>query len=120
MLARRRSATTTHRPDEEIPTSMARDYSGKEIASGVLGAVALVLGIMAIRGVIQPVDGVMADDVPFLAVAGLLAGVVGLYVGTTRGLMRQVAVVGTGVALIGLALFGGAIALDLLLEASDV
>ncbi len=98
---------------------MARETSGQEILSGALGVLALVLGAAAIRGVVQPPGGTMADSVPVLAIVGVLAGVIGLYVGNTRGIGRQVAVIGTGVAIIGLALFGGSIALDALLEASD-
>ncbi len=97
---------------------MAQDVNGKEILAGALGVLALALGGGTILGVVRPPDGVMAVGVPPAAIIGLLAGVVGLYLGRTRGISRQLAVVGTGVALIGLALVGGAIALDVLLETS--
>jgi hypothetical protein len=98
---------------------MAREISGREIISGGLGVLAFALGAGAIRGVVQPAaDGAIDSAVPALAILAVLAGVVGLYLGHTRGIGRQLAVVGTGVAIIGLALFGGSIALDLLLDAS--
>ena len=89
---------------------MAQDVNGKEILAGALGVLALALGGGTILGVLRPPGGVMAVGVPPAAIVGLLAGVVGLYLGRTRGVSRQLAVVGTGVALIGLGLIASSMA----------
>ncbi|MEE8599983.1 hypothetical protein [Euzebya tangerina] len=92
----------------------------KDIVAAALGVLALALGVGAIRGVLVPVDGVQPSNLPFMAVTGLISGVAGLYIGPMRGRFgRQVAVIGTGVALIGIAVFGGSIALELILEAGS-
>ena len=94
------------------------DNTIKDLIAAFLGVLAFALGAGAILGLLRPADGVAGTNVPFLAIAGLLSGIAGLYVGPLRGRFgRQIAVVGTGVALIGLALFGGSIAIDLILEA---
>ncbi len=97
---------------------MAKDLDGKEILAGALGVLALALGGGVILSVVRPAEGALPTGIPVTAIVGLLAGVVGLYLGHNRGFSRQLAVIGTGVALIGLALVGGSIALDALLDAS--
>lgn len=81
-----------------------------------LGLLALLLAGLAILGVIRPEDGTIGGDVPILAGGGLLSGLVGLYVGRTTGPGRQVAIVGAAVGFVALALWGGALALESLLE----
>lgn len=97
---------------------MASRTQGQELASGGFGALALALGAGSILGVVRPPASGMSTSVPTLAIAALVAGVVGLYLGRTRGIGRQLAIVGTGVALIAVVLFVGALALDLLLDAA--
>lgn len=91
----------------------------QDMIAGGLGLLALALGGGATLGVLRPTETGIADNVLMLAVIGTLVGVVGLYLGRTRGLGRQIAILGTGVALIGLGLFGGAMALDALLDAAN-
>lgn len=93
-----------------------RDRTAQDIAGAGLGLLALALGAGAIVGVARPPEGVIPGSVPYLAFVGLLAGVVGLYLAGTRGIAHNLAVLGTGVALVGLALFGGSVAIELLLE----
>ena len=100
------------------PGTPARGTQGQDLASGGLGLLALVLGGAAVLGIVRPPESGPSGSVPVLAIVGLLAGVLGLYMGRTRGPGRQVAIVGTGVALIAVILFGGALALDLLLDAA--
>jgi hypothetical protein len=97
---------------------VASGAQGQELVSGGLGLLALALGAGAILGVVRPGPAGIAGNVPVLALVGLVAGVLGLYAGRTRGPGRQLAVLGTGVTLVALMLFGGALALDLLLDAS--
>lgn len=96
------------------------DSTIKDLIAAALGVLAFALGAGAILGLVRPADGVAASNVPLLAVAGMFAGIVGLYIGPMRGRFgRQIAVIGTGVALIGLALFGGSVAIDLILEVGE-
>ncbi len=87
--------------------------------AGGLGLLERALGGGAVLGGLRPADDGIAGNVPVLALVGTLIGVVALYVGRTRGIGRRVAIAGTGVALIGLTLFGGTVALDALLEAAN-
>ncbi|MGI9015517.1 MAG: hypothetical protein ACR2HR_00180 [Euzebya sp.] len=91
----------------------------QDLGSAGLGVVALILGGLAILGVVRPQGGGAPQvSVAVQAVLGVIVGVVGLFIGRTRGIGRQLAIVGTGVALIGLALFGGGVALEALLEST--
>jgi uncharacterized membrane protein YgdD (TMEM256/DUF423 family) len=91
----------------------------QDIASGALGIIAGVLGAVAIKGVLQPgPSGEPATSVAITAVVGIVVGVVAMYFGRTKGVARQIAIAGTGIALIGIAVFGGSVALEALLEAS--
>lgn len=97
---------------------MARDDQAKDIAAAGLGLLALALGAATILGVIRPPDGVMADNLLLMGGVGVVGGMIGLYLAHTRGYARQLAVLGTAVAMVGLALYGGAIALEALIEVS--
>lgn len=95
---------------------MADNEQAKDIAAAGLGLLALALGAATILGVVRPPGGVMADNLLTMAVVALVAGIGGLYLGGTRGRGRQVAVIGTAAALIGLALLGGAFAVEALVD----
>lgn len=97
---------------------MADKIEIRELASGGLGIMGLVFGTRALLGFGRLVEGVISDDVALLAMVGLAVGVVGLLLGRSRGLGRQVAVIGTGVSLLGLALFWGARGLEAVLGSS--
>ena len=98
---------------------MRLQFETQDLLSGGLGLLAGVLGVVAARGVLQPPEEGLASSVLVTAVIGVVIGIVGLTVGRTRGVGRQVASIGTGIALVGLLLYGGSIALDALLEASN-
>jgi hypothetical protein len=98
--------------------AVAADTRVRDVAAGALGVVALLLGVVAGLGVLRPPATGTPGSTPVVAAVGVVVGLVGLYVGPTRGLGRRVAVVGTGIALLGLAIWGGAAAIDLLLDAS--
>ncbi|AXV05224.1 hypothetical protein DVS28_a0517 [Euzebya pacifica] len=87
-----------------------------ELPSAAFGLLALALSAGAALGVLRPGPEGMADNVPILAFAGLIAGVVGLYVGKTRGLGRQMATLGAAAGLLAILLFGGSIAVDAILN----
>lgn len=95
---------------------MADNDQAKDIAAVGLGVLALALGGATIMGVVRPPGGVMADNLLTMAVIALVSGIIGLYLGGTRGRGRQVAVLGTAIALIGLALLGGAFAIEALVD----
>lgn len=87
----------------------------EDVAASAAGLLAMALGAATIMAVLQP-EASMAENLPQLSIGGLLAGVVGLYLGSTRGYGRRVAAVGLAVALIGLLLFGGDVAFTALLD----
>lgn len=87
----------------------------EDIAALGLGSLAFALGLGGIVGVLQP-DGAMAANLPVLVFGALLAGVAGLFIGPTRGWGRRASLVGTSVALIAVLVFGGDVAINLLLE----
>ena len=95
---------------------MPDNDQAKDIAGGGLGILALALGATTILRVVRPPGGVMPDNLLVMAVVAVVAGVIGLDLGGTRGIGRQVAVLGTAVALIGLAVLGGAMAIEALVD----
>ncbi|HUG86155.1 MAG TPA: hypothetical protein VMM13_16445 [Euzebya sp.] len=95
---------------------MADNEKAKDFAAAGLGVLALALGGATIMGVVRPPSGVMADNLLTMAVIANVAGIFGLYLGGTRGRGRQIAVLGTAIALIGLALVGGAFAVETLVD----
>ena len=88
----------------------------EDIAAIGAGLLAFALGAATVVGVLQP-EGSMAGNGVATTVGGLIAGAVGLYIGSARGWGRRVAIVGMVGALVGALLFGGSVAFDLLLEA---
>lgn len=98
---------------------MSEKDQARDVAAIGLGALAGVLGIASVLGVVRPPGGVLPDGLAVRAVAGVLAGVVGLYVARPRGYGRRLATYGMALALIGLAFFGGALALDALITVAQ-
>jgi hypothetical protein len=98
--------------------AMADDDRAKDVAAAGLGVLALALGAAAVLGVVRPPGGVVADGLVTRAVIGFVAGAIGLYIAGSRGWGRRIAVIGTAAALVGLALAGGAIAIDVLIDRS--
>ena len=94
---------------------MADKDQARDVAAIGLGVLAGVLGIASVLAVVRPPGGVLPDDLAVRAIGGVLAGVIALYVARPRGYGRRVATYGTALALIGLAFFGGALALDALI-----
>ncbi|CAN5770792.1 hypothetical protein BH24ACT15_BH24ACT15_37600 [soil metagenome] len=78
----------------------------------------LVFGVRGLLAMRRLVDGAISGDVALLAAVGVAVGVVGLVLGPQRGVGRRVAVMGTGVSLLGLALYWGAIGLEAVLDSS--
>lgn len=95
---------------------MSDNDQARDVAAAGLGVLALALGAATVLGVVRPPDGVMADNLLIRAVVGLVSGLIGLWLARTRGYGRQIAVLGTAVALIGLAVLGGGLALEALVE----
>lgn len=98
---------------------MANDDRARDIAAAGLGLLALALGAATILGVVRPTGGVVATGIPVRGIVALVVGFVGLYLARSRGFGRQLAVLGTAVALVGLAFYGGAIAIEALIAESQ-
>jgi len=94
------------------------DFDQADFAPLGLGILALALGVGAVLGIVRPEDAAMADNVPVLAFASLVVGVIGLYVGRTTGPGRQVAIIGAATGLIAVALFAGSVAVEAILEST--
>ncbi|CAN5504928.1 hypothetical protein BH23ACT9_BH23ACT9_18230 [soil metagenome] len=96
---------------------MGQNEQAKDLAAAGLGLLALALGAATILGVVRP-SGDGPSNLLLMGLVGFVAGMAGLYLAQARGYGRQLAVFGTAIALIGLAVYGGALAIDALI--SDV
>jgi hypothetical protein len=98
-----------------VEESVGNNDQARDVAAIGLGALAGVLGLAAVLGVVRPPGGILPDDLAIRAIGGVLAGVFALYVARPRGYGRRLATYGMAIALVGLAFFGGALALDALI-----
>lgn len=81
------------------------------LAAG-LGLLALALGVGAVAGLVRPGGEEAAGNVPVLAFASLLAGLVAIFVARTKGMGRRLAVIGCAAGLVAVVLFGGFVAVE--------
>lgn len=91
---------------------MSKRFDSDDLAPAALGTLALALAAGSALGIVQPDEAGMANNVPGLGVAALVAGVIGLFIGKTRGPGRQVAIIGSAAAILVLIVYGGLVAFE--------